>query len=209
MTRRSSPGLGPPVAPHRQGRNHEPDPGHHRISSGRRQGQDHHDDPELGTCRCHAHCIHVLGQGPERPGERCGQAVAKQPGIGTPVRDGKFEFTVLKVKPGVTKVGNQYLGKTAQGQYVLVTLKVENIGDQSQLFAGSSQRLYDTQDRKFDADIEAAIYLGDQGKSWLNEINPGNTVTGVVVFDVPKGVALAKIELHDSMFSGGVDVALN
>lgn len=133
---------------------------------------------------------------------------AKHPGIGTAVRDGKFEFTVIKVKPGVTKIGNQYMGKTAQGQFILVTLKVENIGDQSQLFAGSNQKLYDTQGRKFDADNEAAIYLGDQGKSWLNEINPGNTVTGVVVFDVPKGIALAKIELHDSMFSGGVDVAL-
>ena len=42
----------------------------------------------------------------------------------------------------------------------------------------------------------------------FEEINPGNTVKGRVYFDVPKNAKLVKIELHDSMFSGGVDVAL-
>jgi hypothetical protein len=31
-------------------------------------------------------------------------------------------------------------------------------------------------------------------------------VTANVVFDVPKGTDLAKLELHDSPFSGGVSV---
>lgn len=137
-----------------------------------------------------------------------GKPAAKKAGIGTPVRDGKFQFTVIKVKPGVTKVGDEYLNATAQGQFVLVTVKVENIGDEAQLFDGSSQKLFDSKGRKFDADSSAAIYLGDQSKSFLNDINPGNAVTGVVVFDVPKGVQLAKLELHDSPFSGGADVAL-
>jgi hypothetical protein len=134
-------------------------------------------------------------------------AAPKKPGVGTPVRDGKFEFTVLKVKAGPARIGDEYLGKTAQGQFLLVTVKVENIGDKAQLFAGSSQQGFDAKGRTFNADDEAAIYLGD-AKSFLTEINPGNTVTGVIVFDVPKGTQLNRLELHDSMFSGGVEVAL-
>ncbi len=43
---------------------------------------------------------------------------------------------------------------------------------------------------------------------FLNEINPGNQVNGIIVFDVPKDVQPTRIELHDSLFSGGVTVPL-
>jgi len=84
---------------------------------------------------------------------------------------------------------------------------VKNIGDEAQLFDGSSQNLLDTKGRTHSADSEAAIYL-DESNSFLNEINPGNKVDGVVVFDIPKDATPATLELHDSMFSGGVQVAV-
>ncbi|MDT0166472.1 DUF4352 domain-containing protein [Actinotalea sp. AC32] len=139
----------------------------------------------------------------EEPAE---EPAATLPGIGTPVRDGKFEFTVTQVETGVTRVGSDMLGEEAQGQFVLVHLTVTNIGDEAQYFDGSSQDLQDTQGRTHSADTAAAIYL--DGESFLNQINPGNTVEGVVVFDVPADAQLATITLHDSMFSGGVEVAL-
>lgn len=129
------------------------------------------------------------------------------PGIGDPVRDGKFEFTVKKVKTGVKKVGDQYLSEKAQGQFVLVTMKVENIGEEAQLFAGSAQKLIDTKGREHSADDGAAIYVKDS-QSFLEDINPGNSVTGTVVFDIPKGAVPASLELHDSVLSDGVAVNL-
>jgi hypothetical protein len=48
----------------------------------------------------------------------------------------------------------------------------------------------------------------ENNQTFLNNINPGNEVTGTLVFDVPAGVELAALELHDSLFSGGVKVAL-
>jgi hypothetical protein len=128
-------------------------------------------------------------------------------GIGTPVRDGKFEFTVTSVEPGVAQVGDEYLSQDAQGQYVLVHLTVANIGTEAQYFDGTSQKAFDAEGRQFSADTAAAVYLGD-ANSFLNQINPGNTVTGTVVFDVPADAALTRLELHDSMFSGGVEVAI-
>ncbi|WBB80413.1 DUF4352 domain-containing protein [Micromonospora sp. WMMD882] len=135
-------------------------------------------------------------------------APAKTAKIGEPARDGKFEFTVKSSKCGVAKVGSDLLGAKAQGQFCLVTVNVKNIGKEAQMFDGSSQKAYDADGTEFSADNGAAIYANKDAETFLNDINPGNQVTGVVVFDIPKGVKLTKLELHDSPFSGGVDVTL-
>ena len=145
--------------------------------------------------------------GTTREPTRTTEAKTEAPGIGTPVRDGKFEFTVRKVECGKSKIGSSGIDKNAQGQFCLVYLKVENIGKESQLLDGGNQYLFGPGGQRFDADSEAAVYL-DQAQTFLNEINPGNTVNGIVVFDIPKSVKPAKIELHDSAFSGGVTVEL-
>ena len=130
------------------------------------------------------------------------------PGIGDKVRDGKFQFSVTKVKPGVAQIGGNDFGAKAQGQFVLVTVKVKNIGDEPQTLFGDNQTLF-IDGKKYSADTMAAIYL-DESKSLMEEINPGNSLTGTIVFDVPKNAtAFEKIELHDSAFSGGVDVDLS
>lgn len=129
--------------------------------------------------------------------------------IGQPARDGKFEFTVKSAKCGVSKVGTSMVGAKAQGQFCLVTLNVKNIGKESQMFDGSSQKAYAANGTEYSADGSAALYANKNAETFLNDINPGNQVTGVVVFDIPKDVKLAKLELHDSPFSGGVTVSLS
>ena len=114
------------------------------------------------------------------------------------------------VKPGVPSVGGQYLSKTAQGQYVLVTVKVANISDKPQTVFDSNQRLYDASGRRFDADAAAGIYANDTSSSvFVTPINPGNAITGTLVFDVPKDVTPTTIELHDSAYSGGTRVSIS
>ncbi|WP_251149785.1 DUF4352 domain-containing protein [Cellulosimicrobium sp. Marseille-Q4280] len=143
----------------------------------------------------------------EAPAEEPAPEVPATPGIGTAVRDGKFEFTVTSVETGVPSVGDEFLSEQAQGQYVLVHMTVTNIGDEAQMFDGSSQELTDTVGRTHSSDGSAAIYLGD-ANSFLTDINPGNSVEGTVVFDIPADAVPASIDLHDSFFSGGVEVAL-
>lgn len=129
--------------------------------------------------------------------------------LNTPVRDGKFEFVVKTVQPGLDEVGdNPYLREKAQGQFVIVTLSVQNIGDRAQGFSPSNQKLIDTQGRSFESDSSAQIALGDSDIPVWDDINPGNAVDVSLVYDMPAGAAPARIELHDSMFSGGVTVAL-
>ena len=85
-----------------------------------------------------------------------------------------------------------------------------NIGDKPQTLDASSQYGYDVQGRKLNADSAAGIYANPAGGgAFLDDINPGNSATAVVVFDIPKDGKLTKLELHDSPpFSGGVDVAV-
>jgi len=132
----------------------------------------------------------------------------KVPGLGDKVRDGKFMFTVTKVQTGVRQIGGDAFGVKAQGQFVLVHMTVKNIGDEAQTLFGDNQTLF-IGGKEYSADTEAGIYL-DDSKSFIEEINPGNKLTGVVVFDVPKSAKkFDKIEVHDSMFSGGADIDLS
>ena len=133
----------------------------------------------------------------------------RRAGLGDTVRDGKFSFKVTKVEKGVARVGGEYLGSDAQGQYVLVYVTVKNIGDEAQLFSDSSQKLIDTRGRQYDPDSGAAALGLKNSNAFLNRINPGNAVNGILLFDVPKNFKIKAVELHDSIFSGGVTVALN
>lgn len=127
-------------------------------------------------------------------------------GIGAAVRDGKFEFTVQDVERGVASVGDQFSSQSPQGEYVLVTMNVANIGDEQQLFDTSSQQLLDAAGRQYSVDTVATIT--NDPNIGFTQINPGNSVVATLVFDVPAGTAPAEIELHDSPFSGGTTVAL-
>jgi len=127
-------------------------------------------------------------------------------GIGDSVADGKFEFTVTKVETGVETIGASFLREKAQGQYVLVHVNVENVGDEAQYLSATDQYLYDADGREYSADDTA--WTAMENNPLMEQINPGNSVKGIVVFDIPKNVEPTQIELHDSMFSGGVTVRL-
>ena len=128
-------------------------------------------------------------------------------GIGDAAADGKFSFVVNGVECGTTEIGNEYLNTTAQGQFCIVDVTISNIGDEPQSFFGDNSKLYNAAGQEFSADSEAAIYL-ENSDSLYAEINPGNSLNSLVVFDVPADMTPASIELHDSAFSGGVSVAL-
>lgn len=132
----------------------------------------------------------------------------KAAAMNTPVRDGKFEFTVTDVKCGQKTLGSGILGSTAQGMYCLVAVRVTNIGKEAQSFSGSDQKLIDVNGAEYSDDASAAMSVNAGTRMWLEQINPGNGVSGTVVFDVPPGTQPAAIELHDSSFSGGVKVML-
>ena len=129
---------------------------------------------------------------------------------GSAVRDGKFEFQVSRVdrmKTVGSPSNNPFMVATAQGEFVVVTMTVRNIGDQAQNYFGQNQMLVDATSRQYAADTTADMWMNTDNNP-LGAINPGNWIWVRVAFDVAPGTQVSELQLHDSMFSGGVSVRL-
>jgi uncharacterized protein DUF4352/uncharacterized protein DUF2510 len=143
---------------------------------------------------------------PETPtGEEAPTLEDQAYSIGMPARDGNFEFTVTGVDRAPLVADPQFpeLQKTAQGEFLLVNMTVTNVGAEPQTFFASFNKLSDGA-TVFEADDEAWIYLGNT----LADLNPGDSITTAVVYDVPVGTDPESVELHDGPFSDGVTVGL-
>jgi hypothetical protein len=125
---------------------------------------------------------------------------------GSAVRDGKFEFRVLDMTRAkqAGDLSNQFEIVDAQGEFIILTLSVTNIGDQAQSYFGTNQKLVDTAGREYEANSTADMWA-NRG---TGDINPGNSIQVRAAFDVPPGTQPAELEVHDSMFSGGAKVRL-
>lgn len=129
--------------------------------------------------------------------------------IGTTVRDGGFEFVVRSVQCGVGQIGPDSANERAQGQFCLVSLTVKNVGDRPQRMRDTAQKAMGTNHARYATSLTAGLYANEpDNQVWQTEINPGNEVTGTLVYDLPKDVDLAQLELHESATSTGVKVTL-
>jgi hypothetical protein len=128
--------------------------------------------------------------------------------MGKPAKDGKFQFTVTKMKCGVASVGPDGLGQQAQGEFCLIDVQIKNVAGSAEVFNDSSQQATDAKGAVYSVDSGAAIYANGDASTFLEEINPGNTVKGKLVFDVPKNTKLTAVILHESMYTAGVKVPL-
>ncbi|MFF5297631.1 DUF4352 domain-containing protein [Paractinoplanes globisporus] len=127
--------------------------------------------------------------------------------MNVPIKDGTFEFTVSGMQCGLDHVGDGE-GKPAQGQFCLIDISVKNVGKKAEIFSDISQTAYDNSGDQYSADSTAGVYANQQQSTFLQQINPGDTVRGKLVFDVPVSASLKSIVLHETMFSTGVRIPL-
>jgi hypothetical protein len=80
------------------------------------------------------------------------------------------------------------------------SLSVENIGGDPGTMFASNQYLFDTEGRRFEADSSLTDPL------FFEALNPGRSVSGTVAWKVASDFQPDHLELHDSLFSGGVEV---
>ena len=131
--------------------------------------------------------------------------IAKQPeekyNIGDTVIAGDFKWKVTKAEK-VDKIGQeiagQFLGKTANGEFLILSVEIENIGKSAKLLSDNYLKLVDEQGREFSADSGAAIYLGQGNYLIFEQINPSIVKKGKIVFDVPKGLKVAKLRISSN-----------
>ncbi|WP_067899088.1 DUF4352 domain-containing protein [Nocardia vaccinii] len=146
------------------------------------------------------------------PSTSAAPSITRGPAIaqaGSEVRDGKFSFVVTGIDSPVTALGdNEFLRRKAQGEFVVVHVRVSNIGTKPQSYFGGNQKLIDARGRQYTNDTMADIAINDSGVVGA-DINPGNSISVAIAFDVSPETVPATLEFHDSMFSGGARVSVN
>jgi hypothetical protein len=128
------------------------------------------------------------------------------PGLNTAVKDGKFEFIVASMSCGHASVSRAFVTRPAQGQFCLVGLTVRNVGTKAQTFADTFQKAAGPSGDTYGTDTAAGLLANLDGANVWTLINPGNKVTGMIVFDIPPAASIITLELHDSALSHGVTV---
>jgi hypothetical protein len=116
-------------------------------------------------------------------------------------RVGKLEFTVLSVSCGHRTAGQPPLQAVANGQYCFVRLQVRNRAQQAWT-PPVNQFLFDTAGDRHGIDPGGSIALGSA--RLLTQLEPGQRVSGTLVFELPTGARPDRLLLHDSLLSFGV-----
>jgi hypothetical protein len=135
-------------------------------------------------------------------------AAAQDPGLNTPVTVGSFEFTATGVKDAGNTIGSSPLSQTAQGTFIQVDLSIKNVGNSGTTFLSNYVKLVDNTGKTYDADPTATLYASPDQSAWVAAINPGNSITGPVLFDVPVGITAASIQVSDNVFGTGKAITL-
>lgn len=113
-------------------------------------------------------------------------------GVGEPVQVDDTELLVTKVDKGKAHLGDEVLGADAQGEFVIAHVKVTNKGDGRIDVFDQDFVLVDADGKQYSTSDDAILV--DDVIS-LQQVNPGNSIEGLLVFDVPKGTDIAALEM--------------
>jgi len=119
--------------------------------------------------------------------------------VGQPFRTGPFRATIEDIEFGVTKFPSEFgrPNRPENGQFILVHMSVKNVGRKPDSFSIDSSNLVDTRNRIF----AGTFFLGvDQDLGYEN-MQPGTSDEGFMVFDVPKQVkALQAVQVQSDAY---------
>jgi len=130
--------------------------------------------------------------------------------VGQTVTDGDLAFTVQSVDTAHT-LGNSLSPQTAQGEYYILTVKIQNNGKSTDTIDSSDFTVIDSQGRTYNysTDGQTAMEEADGATSFfLQQIQPSLSVTGKIVFDVPATATGLKLLAQGDLFSTPVAIDL-
>ena len=136
-------------------------------------------------------------------------AVQTSVGMDEPVRDGVFQFTANGVRCGVQEIGTPDDYQQPTGQFCVITLTIKNVGTSPGVFADAIQRAYGPGGVWFSSDSAAAFYANPDPTIFLNDINPGNHVKALVVYDIPPSGHILRLEVHENPSTRGAIINIS
>jgi len=118
------------------------------------------------------------------------------------INDFEYIFTKYYTTP---YIGSEYLGKEASGIFIIFDLEVTNLGNSAD-YINNEIYIIDEQGREFSQDDDAWIYLDDN--FIFEELNPGLTKKGQIIFDVPEGIK-GYLGIKKSMWGSDYEVFIS
>lgn len=106
--------------------------------------------------------------------------------IGVPLKVGNVVFEVTGTSTAQT-IGGQY-GTKAKGTFLILDVSVKNEGKKS-ITTDTSFFKLESGGTTYDASATASTYANNNANFFLQQVNPGLSDEGKVVFDVPPSVA--------------------
>lgn len=124
--------------------------------------------------------------------------------------DGKFKFTATSIVCGAKSytTPDGYLTVTAQGVYCRLGVTIKNIGKSPQMLNDTLQVLNSRSGGQYSPDENADIDLNPNSMWSLKTLNPGLSMSGYIYYDLPRGIRISSITVHDSAFSAGAKLNL-
>ncbi|WP_304454838.1 DUF4190 domain-containing protein [Nocardiopsis sp. YSL2] len=120
--------------------------------------------------------------------EPAGQTVA----VGEAGSTGDWEVTVVDIQTRTSYTDEFDLTEYPQGEFQVIQMEVSNQGTEATVFdASEAVTLHDSEGNAHSVDF---TLLGD---FVYTDINPGNSLSGEVVVDVPEGTEVSELEVVD------------
>lgn len=104
--------------------------------------------------------------------------------VDQPVQSGPLRFEVHRVRCGVSSLGPSTVRVRPDGQFCLASLEVANTGRQDTRLSSDGQDLVDRGGMMFKLPVYAKTVLPHE--TLWNTIKPGKSVSGTLVFDIPR-----------------------
>lgn len=96
------------------------------------------------------------------------------------------KITVDSVESKEVAGTNDFLKATAKGVFKIIKLTLVNNQKSVVIADGASYKLVDDQNREYSTSSDAMTAVGMDKSFFLKKIDPGQTLTGYIAFDVPK-----------------------
>lgn len=107
-------------------------------------------------------------------------------------------WVVTSAQP-TTQITDQFgVQPPKQGNFVIVDFNFTNNGNEAKTLSSNTLALYDSSNRKFSPDTDTFGYIPNDKNIFLNQVNPGVTKNGEVIFSVAPGASGFKLELSDT-----------
>lgn len=118
---------------------------------------------------------------------------------------GDLSLTVTDMQTGVGSVGDSIWDTEANGEFVIVSFTITNNGSSPESIFSNDFMLINDTGAEFATSSDA--WHVENSLLW-EEINPGNSFTGVLVYDVPTDTKVTELEVRVGWFSTPVSVDL-